>query len=178
MPVEQDEPINDTEVSKRYLPVKDFSLILPRLSTKAGLAVFLSVGLLLFLLSHFNYLLIHTLVELCGIILLTAVFLIGWNTRYLVRNQFFLILAIGFLASGLVDILHTLTYKGMPIAPGAGADMATQLWLIARALGAFAFLSAWAFFLSSAWAFLNAGISSFEILPSLFLSISGLLLRI
>ena len=142
MPVEQDEPINDTEVSKRYLPVKDFSLILPRLSTKAGLAVFLSVGLLLFLLSHFNYLLIHTLVELCGIILLTAVFLIGWNTRYLVRNQFFLILAIGFLASGLVDILHTLTYKGMPIAPGAGADMATQLWLIARALGAFAFLSA------------------------------------
>ncbi len=188
MPVEQDKRLNDTEVSKRHLPVKDFPSILPRLSTKAGLTVFLSVGLLLFLLSHFNYLLIHTLIELCGIILLTAVFLIGWNTRYLVRNQFFLILAIGFFAAGLVDILHTLTYKGMPIAPDAGADMATQLWLIARGLGAFAFLSAslslgrkefcatnvWLFsFLTSA-ALLVTTVWPLEIFPTCIVEGSGL----
>jgi signal transduction histidine kinase len=142
MPVDQPDPLNDTAVTRRHLPVGDFSSILPRLSTKAGLAAFLSVGLLLFLASRFNDLLIHALIEFSCIILLSAVFLIGWTTRHLVRNQFFLILAIGFLASGAVDLLHTLTYEGMPIVAEAGADMTTQLWLIARTQGTLAFLFA------------------------------------
>jgi hypothetical protein len=96
----------------------------------------------LFLLSRFNYLLVHTLIELSTIVLLTAVFLIGWNTRHLVRSQFFMILAVGFLATGMVDLLHTLTYKGMQVVSVTSADTASQLWLIARTLGAFAFLCA------------------------------------
>jgi signal transduction histidine kinase len=142
MPVDQPDPLNGTAAPRRHLPVEDFSSILPRLSTKAGLAAFLSVGLLLFLASRFNDLLIHTLIEFSCIILLSAVFLIGWTTRHLVRNQFFLILAIGFLAAGVVDLLHTLTYEGMPIVAEAGADMATQLWLIARTQGSLAFIFA------------------------------------
>ena len=142
MPDEQSDPLNDNSVSAQGSSAADLSLTLPRLSPKAGLAVFLSVGLLFFLLSRFNYLLVHTLIELSSVVLLTAVFLIGWNTRYLVRSQFFLILAVGFLVTGMVDLLHTLTYKGMNIVPGGSAGTATQLWLIARTLGVSAFICA------------------------------------
>ena len=142
MPVDQSEPLNDTETSKQDLSVIDFSSILPRLSLKAGLASFMSVGLFLVLLSRFSLPLVHILVEISSIILLVAVFLIGWNTRQLVRRQFFLILAIGFFATGLVDLLLVLASKSLPITSALGPDMVAQLWLIARTLGAVAFLCA------------------------------------
>ncbi|MDH3453745.1 MAG: hypothetical protein OEL80_01265, partial [Desulfuromonadales bacterium] len=126
----------------RRLAAIDLSAVLPRLSLKAGLAVYLPVGLLFFLLSRSHSLLIHTLVELANIALLSAMFLIGWNTRNLVRSQFFVILTAGCFAAGLVDLLQTLTYRGMQVAPAASADMAIQLWLVGRTLGAFAFLCA------------------------------------
>ena len=115
---------------------------LSRASIKVGLAVFLPAGLFLFLLSRHNYLLIHSLIEFSSIVLMTAVFLIGWNTRSLVQNQFFTIMAAGFLAAGMVDLLHTLTYKGMQLFIVPSADVPTQLWLIARTLGTLAFLFA------------------------------------
>jgi signal transduction histidine kinase len=141
MPDDLSDPhhVNSTSVEE---PAGNRLLVPSRLSFKAGLAVLLLVGLLLFLLSSINYLLIHTLTEVASIILLTAVFLIGWNTRRLVSNQFFVILSTGFLVTGAVDLLHTLTYKGMHILPVADADTATQLWLVARTLSAFAFLCA------------------------------------
>ena len=142
MPDDYSDPHNVNTTSVPPAHSTDLSTALPRLSIKTGLAVFLPAGLLLFFLSQYNYLLYHLLVEFSSIVLLTAVFLIGWNTRHLVRNQFFLILAVGFLCAGLVDLLHTLTYKGMLILPVVSADIATQLWLIARTLGALAFLLA------------------------------------
>lgn len=120
----------------------DHFSFLSRLSFKAGLAAVLSVGLLLFLASQHNDLLIHTLIELAGIILSGAVFLIGWNTRHLVNSRFFVILAIGFLASGLVDLLHTLAYNGMNVLPAANIATSTHLWLIGRTISASAFLCA------------------------------------
>lgn len=142
MPSEQSEPANGRAASTRRPSTINFSTILPRLSLKAGLAVFLPVGLLLFLLGRSNYRLIYDLIELSSVALSTAIFLIGWNTRALVRNQFFMILTIGFFAAGLVDLVQILTYKVTSIVPAASADMAIQLWLIARILGAFAFLGA------------------------------------
>ena len=105
MPVDQSRPLNDTEASQQQPSVIDFSSILPRLSLKAGLTCFMSVGLFLVLLSRFSLPLVHALVEISSIILLVAVFLIGWNTRQLVRRQFFLILGVGFFVTGLVDLL-------------------------------------------------------------------------
>ncbi len=142
MPVDQSESVNDMEGSQRPLSVINFSSILPRLSLKAGLTVFLSVGLLLLLLSRSHLLLVHLLIEISSVILLAAVFLIGWNTRQLVRRQFFLILAIGFFASELVDLLLVLTSQSSPVSLVLSSGKAAQLWLIARALGAFAFLCA------------------------------------
>jgi signal transduction histidine kinase len=142
MPVDQSGPLNDTEVSKPHLSVIDFSSILPRLSLKAGLTSFVSVGLFLVLLSRFSLPLVHVLVEISSIIMFVAVFMIGWNTRQLVRRQFFLILATGFFATGLVDLLLLLASKSLPAASALDLDTATQLWLIARTLGVVAVLCA------------------------------------
>ncbi len=132
----------NSKKSKLRLSTTSSSVLPPRLSFKAGLTVFLSAGLVLFLLSRPYYLLVHTLIEFLCVVITTAVFLISWNTRATVRSPFFVILAAGFLATGLVDLLHTFTYQGMQVLPAANANTATQLWLVARALGACAFLTA------------------------------------
>jgi signal transduction histidine kinase len=142
MPVDQSGRLKDTEASQQHPSVIDFSSILPRLSLKAGLTFFMFVGLFLVLLSRFSLPLVHILVEFSSVVLLVAVFLIGWNTRQLVRRQFFLILGVGFFVAGLVDLLLVLASKSLPIASALSFDMATQLWLIARTLGALAFLCA------------------------------------
>jgi signal transduction histidine kinase len=145
-------------------------------------------GSSLYLLARQNYLLFHVLVELFSIVLAAAVFTIGWNARSLVRSPFFLILATGFLATGLVDLLHTLSYKGMAVFPVAGSNLSIQLWIVARALEAATFLvaalhigrplrfSAW-FWL---WAFLGAGgaflasVWPLQIFPTCFVDGEGL----
>lgn len=131
MPCDQSEPCSDTAPSSEGRS----SPSLPHLSLKAGLAVFLPAGLFLSALSHYNFLLIHALLELTTGVLLTAMFLIGWKTRNLVRSQFFLILSVGLFVAGLVGFLHALTFSGVLIVPAAGTDTAAQLWLIARTLG-------------------------------------------
>lgn len=104
------------------------------------LAVF--AGISLYPLSRHNYLLFHVLVELLSVVLAAAVFTIGWNARNLSRSPFFLLLATGFLVSGLVDLLHLLSYKGMEILPATSSDLPIQLWIVARALQAVTFLVA------------------------------------
>jgi hypothetical protein len=64
MPVDQSGPLNDTEASQQHPSVIDFSSILPRLSLRAGLTFFMSVGLFLVLLSRFSLPLVHVLVEI------------------------------------------------------------------------------------------------------------------
>ena len=142
MPGNPSDPRNQDLVAPSPSSAAAWPIKFTRLSLKAGVAVFLLAGLFLFFLSQYNYLLVHTFIELSSIVLLSTVFLIGWNTRHLVHNQFFVILAVGFLLTGMVDLLHTLTYKGMQILPEASADTATQLWLIARTIGTSAYLGA------------------------------------
>ena len=46
-----------------------------------------------------------------------TLFSIGWNTRKITRNDSFMFLAIAFLAIAGLDLLHTLSYKGMGVFP-------------------------------------------------------------
>ncbi len=142
MPDEQSDLHSQNQTTLPHQSDTDLSVKFTRLSLRAGLAVFLLAGLLLFFLGRYNYLLTHTLIGFFSVILLTSVFLIGWNTRRLVHSQFFVILAVGFLLTGMVDLLHTFSYRGMQVLPGAGADTAAQFWLIARTVGASAFFCA------------------------------------
>lgn len=111
----------------------------------AGGLVGLLVLLGLYLTSLVSYLLFHTLVELFSIIVAVAIFLIVWNARRLLENDALLFLGISFLFVAALDVLHTLSYKGMGVFAGFGANVPTQLWVASRYLQALAFLIAPAF---------------------------------
>jgi len=93
-------------------------------------------------LSRSNYLLFHSLVEIVAVLVAFGIFVIAWNTRRIVLNPYLLILGVPQLFVGAVLLLHALAYKGMGVFAGYGADAATQLWIVARALAALAFLIA------------------------------------
>jgi PAS domain S-box-containing protein len=107
------------------------------LSLAAGAIVFIA----LYLISRFSYLLFHSLAELFSIVVACAMFLLAWNARRSMANDFLLFLGIAYLAVAGIDLLHTLAYEGMGIFPQGGANLATQLWIGGRYLeaGAVAF---------------------------------------
>jgi signal transduction histidine kinase len=96
---------------------------------------------ILFLLSRFNYLLFHGMAELSSVTVAITIFSIGWHTRHINRNHSFTLLASAYLSIGLLDLLHTLSYKGMGVFPGTGTDVPTQFWIAARSLQAGAYLA-------------------------------------
>jgi diguanylate cyclase (GGDEF)-like protein/PAS domain S-box-containing protein len=100
----------------------------------------LSIGLWLTLfllsLSYIHFLWFHTLAELFSIAVGVSLYLIAHNSYHFTRNNFLLFLAQGFFWVAVIDMVHTLSYKGMGLIPGGDPNPATQLWLCARALEA------------------------------------------
>jgi len=96
------------------------------------------------LLSFQNYLLFHSLAELFSIIIAFMMFAIAINTgRFAGANSAFLtFLGLSYGIVGGFDLLHTLAYKGMGVFPNNTANMATELWIIARYLQSAALLIA------------------------------------
>jgi PAS domain S-box-containing protein len=94
----------------------------------AGILVFLG----LYLTSLYNYLLFHSLAEIFSIVVACGIFMVAWNSRRFLDNNYLLLLGIGYLFVGGLDLIHTLTYKGMGIFQGYGTNLATQLWIAAR----------------------------------------------
>ncbi len=86
----------------------------------------------LIIIGRSMYLLFHSIAELVAITVAWAVFLLGWNTRRHTETTAYLVVGIGYLFVGALDLLHTLAYGGMNVIPGGGPGMATQLWIAAR----------------------------------------------
>lgn len=108
-----------------------------------GLAQLAVIILSVYLTSFYSYLLFHTLAELISVIIALVIFVVTWNARRYLENNYFLFLGIAFLFFGFVDLLHTLAYKGLGIFHTfSGANLATQLWLAARLLMSLSFLIA------------------------------------
>ena len=97
------------------------------LAALAALAALYTLNLTHFLLFHFT-------VELFSIAVAFSVFGLTWAARGRLEDGGLLLIGISFLFVGGVDLLHTLSYKGTGLFPGYGADLPTQLWLIARGL--------------------------------------------
>lgn len=112
-------------------------------SCLAGVAVLFG----LYLAKLYNYLLFHTLVEGFSIVIACGIFVIAWNARHIMANNYLLFFGIASLFVGAVDSIHTLAYKGMGVFPGYDANLPTQLWIVARYLQCSALLLA-PFFIS------------------------------
>lgn len=87
------------------------------------------------------YLPIHTVLEFTSIVVSFAVFAIGWYGYRQTKNYQDLFIAAAFLSIGIIDLVHTLSYKGMPNFLGVNTTgLAAAYWLSARFVGAIALL--------------------------------------
>jgi len=87
----------------------------------------------LYFISLYSYLLYHNFIELFSIIIAFALFIIAWNSKKFLDNNYLLFVGIAYFFVALLDLFHTLAYKGMSIFTSfTGSNLATQLWISAR----------------------------------------------
>jgi len=103
-----------------------------KLQQKISLEIILLTAFILgFDLVVNNYLFFHVIVELFSIIILFLLFSITWNVRKFIDNRYLLFVGIAALFIGVLDLLHTLTYKGMNIIESP-LFYANQFWIATR----------------------------------------------
>lgn len=85
----------------------------------------------LYLTTTVDYLLFHSFVEIFSIVVAFSLFMITWNSKRYIKNQYLLFIGIAYLFVAFLDLLHTLAYKGMPIFTDYDY-YANQLWIGAR----------------------------------------------
>jgi PAS domain S-box-containing protein len=133
-----------------------------------------------------SYLLFHSLAEIFSIIIACSIFALAWNSRRIIDNGYFVFIGIAYLFIGALDLLHTLSYKGMGVFPEAGPNLPTQLWIAARYMQGLSLVLAPFFlgrkfparlvfsFYSVVFTFIIASIFVFDLFPNCFLADSGL----
>jgi PAS domain S-box-containing protein len=82
-----------------------------------------------------NYVLFHTIVELFAIVIAFAVFIVTWNARKMMDNMYLYFVGISYIFVGALDLLHTLTFKGMNVI-GGDLFYANQFWIVTRFIAA------------------------------------------
>ena len=100
----------------------------------------------LYLLSLYHYLLFHSIAEIFSVIIACGIFMVAWNSRRFLDNNYLLFLGIAYLFIAGLDLVHTLGYKGMAIFKGYDTNLATQLWIAARYMESLSLLIAPLFF--------------------------------
>src|SRR5665648_856426 len=95
----------------------------------------------LYFISDYSYLLFHNIVEVFSIVIALAIFVIAWNTRRIIDNNYVLFIGIAFVFIAILDLFHTLAYKGIGVFSGfVESNLATQLWIATRYLLSLSFL--------------------------------------
>ncbi len=86
----------------------------------------------LYFANLYSFLLFHVLIEIFSVIVAFAIFMFAWNSRDKIHNSSLILLGAAYIAIGVLDLLHTFSYKGMGVFQTYGANTATQLWITAR----------------------------------------------
>jgi PAS domain S-box-containing protein len=119
------------ELEESFLAKKSVAFV-------AGILILLG----LYLSSLYNYLLFHSLTEIFSIVVAWTIFILAWNSRRIIDNNYLLFIGIAFLFIGGLDLVHMLGYKGMGIFHGYAANLPTQLWIAARYMESLSFFIA------------------------------------
>ncbi len=81
------------------------------------------------------FVLVHTIMEFTGIVVGISVFLVVWYSWPQTHNSRDLLIGAVFLAVGIIDLAHTLSYKGMPdFFTGNDENTAAVFWIAGRLL--------------------------------------------
>ena len=89
-----------------------------------------------------SYLLFHSIAELFSIAVVGGLFAVTWASRYVLKNNYLLLLGVSYLFVAGFDLLHTLAYEGMGVFPQYGPNLSPQLWICARSIESGALLIA------------------------------------
>ena len=117
----------------------------------AGVAMYSVFGLVDLLYDEFqeimgvaDYLTWHNVFELTSIIISFSVFIVSYYTYEQTGNLRSAFLGSVFLMVGIIDVFHTLSYKGMPafLIENDTANRATTFWIISRYMSSIGFLVA------------------------------------
>jgi signal transduction histidine kinase len=96
----------------------------------------------LYLSKLYSYVLFHSTVEMISVIIAFGVFMVVWNLRKLINNNFILFIGIAYFFVGWIDLTHIFAYKGMNIFKKYETDLASQLWIAGRFVESISFLIA------------------------------------
>lgn len=109
-----------------------------RLAPLAGLLILSG----LCLIGFHNYLLFHSIAEIFTVAIAGGIFMIAWNSRRILDNNYLLFIGIAYPFVAGLDLLHTLAYQGMGVFTTGGANLATQLWIATQTLQSLALVIA------------------------------------
>lgn len=123
--------MNISDVRKKTLKVDFYKLM-----------VWMTIIILLYLISLNNYLLFHIVIELFSVYFAYVIFLIVWKSRSRLENRYLLILGVGYFFVGSFDFLSALAFHSMEIFPGFNANLTVQFWIAARFMESTSFLIA------------------------------------
>ena len=88
------------------------------------------------------FLFLHTMVELFAVVVAALVFVTGYRAVLSLRNGAVVLLGVCFLGVALLDLLHTMSYEGMPNVISVNSPQKSiYFWLCARMLAALAILA-------------------------------------
>ncbi len=94
--------------------------------------IFLALLFLVYLTTYYySYLLFHTLSELFSIFIAITITIITINCFGSIENQYISFVGISYFFVGLLDLMHTLSFKGIPIFTDYDY-YAPQFWIAAR----------------------------------------------
>ena len=96
----------------------------------------------LYFLSTTHFLLFHGVAESFSIVIACGIFMVVWNSRQFIDNDYFLLVGVAYLFIAFLDLLHLLAYNGMGVFPGRGTNLPTQLWIASRYMQAATFVIA------------------------------------
>lgn len=96
----------------------------------------------LYLTSLHSYLLFHSLAEIFSIVIAFSIFVLAWNCRNIIDNNYLIFLGIAYLFVGFIDTLHTLAFTGMGVFSEYNDNLQAQLWITARYLESISLLLA------------------------------------
>ena len=96
----------------------------------------------LYLIRLHSFLLFHSIVEIFSVCVAFAIFMVVWNSKEFIKNNYLLFIGIAFLFVGSLDMIHTLAYTGMGVFQGYGTNLPTQLWIAARYMESLSLLAA------------------------------------
>ena len=101
-----------------------------------GALFLLLLGLVYSTTYFYSYLLFHTLVELFSIIIAITIAVITVNCLNLIDNPYLRFVGISSFFTGVLDLVHTISFKGIPIFSDYDY-YAPQFWIAARYVEAF-----------------------------------------